>query len=56
MQNFSEILLEIVYIRIMDVARRKEGYNGLFITLVPKFFNNVFFFVVLTTLGTFNEF
>ena len=34
-----------------------EGGNiGLFITLVPKVYNNVFLFVSLTTLGTFIEF
>ena len=34
----------------------KEGDNGLFITLVPKLFNNVFLFLGSTALGTFNEF
>ncbi len=28
---------------------RESEYNGLFITLIPKFYNNVFFFVGLTT-------
>ena len=34
---------------------RKEGYNGLFITMYPKVFNNVFLLVGLTTLGAFNK-
>ena len=29
----------------------ERGGNGLFITLVPKVYNNVFLFVGLTTLG-----
>ena len=35
---------------------RKKGDKGVFITLVPKVFNNVFLFAVLTTLGTLNEY
>ena len=35
----------------------REGRDvGLFITLVPQIYNNVFLFVCLTTLGTFLEF
>ena len=30
----------------------EEGDNRLFITLVPKVYNNVFLFLALTTLGT----
>ena len=31
---------------------RNNKDNGLFITLVPKFYNSVFLFIGLTTLGT----
>ena len=39
-----------------DLLFRDKGDNRLFITLVPKFQDNVFLFVGLTTLGTFIEF
>ena len=35
---------------------RKRGDNWLFIKLVPKVLNNVFLFIGLATLITFNEF
>ena len=35
---------------------REGGDIGLFITQVPKVFNNIFLFVDLTTMGTFIEF
>ena len=36
-----------------EVRTRKEGDNGLFIKLVPKFFYNVILFVGLTSLRAF---
>ena len=36
-------------------TQRKRADNGLFITLVTKFYNNVFLFVGSTTLGTIIE-
>ena len=35
---------------------KDEGDEKLFITLVPKVFDNVFLYVGLTTFGTYNEF
>ena len=39
---------------IFGIFVREGGDIGLFITLVPKFYNNVFLFLGLTTLGTYD--
>ena len=41
--------------QVKTQRERKGGDNGLFITLVPKFYYNVSLFVGLTTLGNFIE-
>ena len=49
---YSEaLLLQKTGIRKEDIFRER-GDNGLFLTLVQKFYNNVFLFLDLTTLGT----
>ena len=43
-------------VNILIIFCREGGDTGLFIILVPKFYNNVFLFLGLTTMGTFIEF
>ena len=47
----------LLLVDVMEAkAARERGDNDLFITLVPKVYNNVFLFVGLTILRTFIEF
>ena len=43
----KEKIVNVIFLTTLSYQQyiRKEGDNGLFITLVPKVFNNVFFFV-----------
>ena len=41
---------EYIFTKVFPLNER--GYNGLFITIVPKVYNSGFLFVGLTTLGT----
>ena len=53
-KNYQKLLLaQFIYLNI-TLLFSEVGDIELFITLVPKVFNNVFLFIGLTTLGTFN--
>ena len=51
LHNFG---IEYNYVKCMSLKLREGGDNGLFITLVPKVYYNVFLCVGITTLGTLN--
>ena len=46
----------LTHLKTLKLPGREGRDNGLLITLVPKVYDNVFLFVSLATLGTFNEF
>ena len=51
-QEYVQVLEYTFQGQITNEIFRERGDNGLLITLVPKFYDNVFLFVDLTTFGT----